>query len=55
VLKSIITFGLTHRTVVIMALLMFLGGGFVAFTQLNIEAYPNYSLRVSSPGQPGGT
>ena len=40
-LKSIIAFGLTHRTIVIMALLVFLGGGFVAFTELNIEAYPN--------------
>jgi cobalt-zinc-cadmium resistance protein CzcA len=41
VLKSIIAFGLTHRTIVIMGLLVFLGGGFVAFTELNIEAYPN--------------
>jgi cobalt-zinc-cadmium resistance protein CzcA len=41
VLKSIIAFGLSHRTVVIMALLVFLGGGFAAFSQLNIEAYPN--------------
>jgi cobalt-zinc-cadmium resistance protein CzcA len=41
VLKSIIAFGLTHRTVVIMGLLVFLGGGLVAFTDLNIEAYPN--------------
>ncbi len=40
-LKSIIAFGLTHRTVVIMALLVFLGGGIAAFTELNIEAYPN--------------
>jgi heavy metal efflux system protein len=41
VLKSIIVFGLTHRTVVIMALLVFLGGGYIAFAELNIEAYPN--------------
>jgi cobalt-zinc-cadmium resistance protein CzcA len=41
VLKSIIAFGLTHRTIVIMGLLVFLGGGYVAFTELNIEAYPN--------------
>ena len=40
-LKSIIAFGLTHRTIVIMGLLVFLGGGYVAFTNLNIEAYPN--------------
>jgi cobalt-zinc-cadmium resistance protein CzcA len=40
-LKSIIAFGLTHRTIVVMALLVFLGGGYAAFTELNIEAYPN--------------
>jgi cobalt-zinc-cadmium resistance protein CzcA len=41
VLKSIVAFGLSHRTVIIMALLVFLGGGLAAFTELNIEAYPN--------------
>jgi cobalt-zinc-cadmium resistance protein CzcA len=41
VLKSIIAFGLTHRTIVIMGLLVFLAGGYFAFTELNIEAYPN--------------
>jgi heavy metal efflux system protein len=41
VLKAVIAFGLTHRTIVIMGLLVFLGGGYVAFTELNIEAYPN--------------
>lgn len=40
-LKRIIAFGLTHRTIVIMGLLVFLGSGYVAFTELNIEAYPN--------------
>ena len=40
-LKSITAFGLSHRTVVIMALLVFLGAGFAAFIGLNIEAYPN--------------
>jgi len=41
VLKSIIAFGLTRRTIVIMGLLVFIGGGLIAFTELNIEAYPN--------------
>ena len=40
-LKSIIAFVLTHRTIVIMVLLVFLGGGYIGFTELNIEAYPN--------------
>lgn len=40
-LKSIIAFGLTRRTIVIMGLLVFIGGGLIAFTELNIEAYPN--------------
>src|SRR5271165_121405 len=41
VLKAIVAFGLTHRTIVIMGLLVFIGGGLIAFTELNIEAYPN--------------
>jgi heavy metal efflux system protein len=41
VLKAIVTFGLTHRAIVIMGLLVFFGGGLFAFTELNIEAYPN--------------
>jgi cobalt-zinc-cadmium resistance protein CzcA len=41
VLKAVITFVLTRRTIVILGLLVFLGGGLVAFTKLNIEAYPN--------------
>ncbi len=40
-LKAVITFVLTRRTIVILGLLVFLGGGLVAFTKLNIEAYPN--------------
>ena len=38
---SLLSFCLTRRAVVLMALVLFLGGGFVAFRQLNIEAYPN--------------
>ncbi len=40
-LKAIVAFGLTHRTIVIMGLLVFIAGGLIAFTELNIEAYPN--------------
>ena len=40
-LKSIVSFGLTHRTLVFMGLIMFIGGGLIAFTKLNIEAYPD--------------
>jgi heavy metal efflux system protein len=41
VLKSILTFGLTRRAVILLGLLVFIGAGLVAFTRLNIEAYPN--------------
>ncbi len=40
-LKAVLAFGLTHRTIVLLGLLVFLFGGVVAFTNLNIEAYPN--------------
>jgi cobalt-zinc-cadmium resistance protein CzcA len=39
--RSIISFCLTRRAVIVLALLMFLGGGYSAFRTLNIEAYPN--------------
>jgi heavy metal efflux system protein len=41
VLKSVTSFGLTHRTLIIMGLMMFIGGGLIAFSKLNIEAYPD--------------
>jgi heavy metal efflux system protein len=41
VLKSILTFVLTRRAIVILGLISFLGGGFIAYAKLNIEAYPN--------------
>jgi cobalt-zinc-cadmium resistance protein CzcA len=41
VLKSILAFGLTRRAIVILGLLVFIGGGLIAFYKLNIEAYPN--------------
>jgi cobalt-zinc-cadmium resistance protein CzcA len=40
-LKTILAFVLTRRPIMLMSLLVFLGGGFLAYTKLNIEAYPN--------------
>jgi cobalt-zinc-cadmium resistance protein CzcA len=40
-LKGIIAFGLTRRAIVLLGLMVFVGAGLVAFTKLNIEAYPN--------------
>jgi cobalt-zinc-cadmium resistance protein CzcA len=39
--KSLIAFCLSHRAIVVLGLLLFAGAGYVAFTKLNIEAYPN--------------
>ena len=39
--KSLIAFCLSRRSIVVVALLLFAGAGFVAFKLLNIEAYPN--------------
>jgi len=41
VLKSILAFGLTRRPIILLCLLVFIGGGLIAFKKLNIEAYPN--------------
>jgi len=41
VLKGILAFGLTRRPIVMLGLLVFIGAGILAFTRLNIEAYPN--------------
>jgi len=41
VIKGLLIFGLTRRPIVLLVLMMFLGGGLIAFTRLNIEAYPN--------------
>jgi heavy metal efflux system protein len=40
-LKAIVAFGLTRRAIVLLGLLVFIAGGLIAFTRLNIEAYPN--------------
>jgi heavy metal efflux system protein len=39
--KSLVAFCLSRRAIVIAGLILFAGGGFVAFKLLNIEAYPN--------------
>jgi cobalt-zinc-cadmium resistance protein CzcA len=41
VLKGVLQFGLTRRPIILLALLVFVGAGVIAFTKLNIEAYPN--------------
>jgi cobalt-zinc-cadmium resistance protein CzcA len=40
-IKSLITFGLTRSAIVVLGLVVFCAAGIVAFTKLNIEAYPN--------------
>ena len=39
--KSLIAFCLSRRPIVVLGLLLFTLAGFIAFTMLNIEAYPN--------------
>jgi cobalt-zinc-cadmium resistance protein CzcA len=40
-LKKIVAYGLSHRPIIVLVLLLFIGGGLIAVTQLNVEAYPN--------------
>ena len=40
-LNGLVSFGLTRRPVILLFLAAFVVGGVVAFTKLNIEAYPN--------------
>src|SRR5258708_5491152 len=40
-LKALLTFDLTRRPLVILGLVVLVAGGLVAFSKLNIEAYPN--------------
>jgi cobalt-zinc-cadmium resistance protein CzcA len=56
VLKGLLTFGLTRRPIVLLGLLLFVIAGLFAFSQLNIEAYPNpapviLEITAQSPGQ----
>jgi cobalt-zinc-cadmium resistance protein CzcA len=54
-LRAILAFGLTRRPIVLLGLLVFIGGGLLAFSRLNIEAYPNPSpvileITAQAPG-----
>lgn len=40
-IRSILAFGLTRRAIILLFLLVFLGAGFFAVSQVNVEAYPN--------------
>ena len=40
-IKSLLTFGLTRRAIVLLGVLVFAVSGYIAFRKLNIEAYPN--------------
>src|SRR5271157_1611264 len=40
-LKSVLTFALTRRPIILLGLLVLVGGGILAYRKLNIEAYPN--------------
>lgn len=40
-LKGLVAFGLTRRPIILMGLALFIAAGLVAFSKLNIEAYPN--------------
>jgi cobalt-zinc-cadmium resistance protein CzcA len=55
-LRSVLVFVLTRRAIVLMCLLVFIGGGFFAYSKLNIEAYPNpapviLEITAQYPGQ----
>jgi cobalt-zinc-cadmium resistance protein CzcA len=41
VLKAILTFALTRRAIIVLGLVVLIAGGIIAFSKLNIEAYPN--------------
>ncbi|HLG81350.1 MAG TPA: efflux RND transporter permease subunit [Bradyrhizobium sp.] len=40
-IKSLLVFGLTRSAIIVLGLMVFCAAGLVAFTKLNIEAYPN--------------
>ncbi|WP_024512304.1 efflux RND transporter permease subunit [Bradyrhizobium sp. ARR65] len=40
-IKALLEFGLTRKAIVVLGLLVFCAVGLIAFTKLNIEAYPN--------------
>ncbi len=40
-LKSVLTFALTRRPIILLCVLVLIAGGIIAYRKLNIEAYPN--------------
>jgi cobalt-zinc-cadmium resistance protein CzcA len=55
-LKSVLAFVLTHRPMVVLCLLVFIGVGIFAYLKINIEAYPNpapviLEITAQAPGQ----
>ena len=40
-IKSLLTFGLTRSAIIVLGVVVFCAAGLVAFSKLNIEAYPN--------------
>ena len=40
-LKAILQFGLTRRAIIVLGVIIFVAAGLLAFSKLNIEAYPN--------------
>jgi hypothetical protein len=40
-IKSLLQFGLTRSAIIVLGLVVFCAAGLVAFSKLNIEAYPN--------------
>jgi len=40
-IKSLLVFGLTRSAIVVLGILVFCAAGLIAFTRLNVEAYPN--------------
>jgi heavy metal efflux system protein len=40
-IRSLLVFGLTRSAIVVLGVLVFCAAGLVAFSKLNIEAYPN--------------
>ena len=40
-LRALLTFALSRRPIILLGMIVLLGGGLIAFSKLNIEAYPN--------------
>ncbi|HEX2648058.1 MAG TPA: efflux RND transporter permease subunit, partial [Candidatus Dormibacteraeota bacterium] len=54
-LRALLTFALARRAIVVLGLVVLVSGGLAAFSQLNIEAYPNpapviLEITAQSPG-----